>query len=288
MRAKPLRVDSEVVSNTAERGVSRRLVLRIEEGWPDAEPGQFLMLSPGIRGRVERYDPLLPRPMAIFRSRRIGEAAEVQVLYKVVGRGTSLLAEVQVLYKVVGRGTSLLADARPGEEVRLVGPLGRGFPEPARGERVILVGGGTGIASLFELALRSSKRARISVLLGARTAADLMGRADFESLDANLQVATDDGSDGAEGLVTELLERVIAREAPARVYACGPTPMMRRAAEIAGAAGLPCLVSLENRMACGFGICLGCAVPRSDEGYHLVCRDGPVFESGDLSWEGVP
>jgi dihydroorotate dehydrogenase electron transfer subunit len=271
MRAKPLRVDSEVVSNTAEGGVSRRLVLRIEEGWPDAEPGQFLMLSPGIRGRVERYDPLLPRPMAIFRSRRIGEAAEVQVLYK-----------------VVGRGTSLLADARPGEEVRLVGPLGRGFPEPARGERVILVGGGTGIASLFELALRSSKRARISVILGARTAADLMGRADFESLDADLQVATDDGSDGAEGLVTELLERVIAREAPARVYACGPTPMMRRAAEIAGAAGLPCLVSLENRMACGFGICLGCAVPRSDEGYHLVCRDGPVFESGDLSWEGVP
>jgi dihydroorotate dehydrogenase electron transfer subunit len=271
MRARPLRVDSEVVSNTAEGGVSRRLVLRIEKRWPDADPGQFLMLSPGTRGRVERYDPLLPRPMAIFRSRRIGEAAEVQVLYK-----------------VVGRGTSLLADARPGEEVRLVGPLGRGFSEPARGERVILVGGGTGIASLFELALRSSKRARVSVLLGARTAADLMGRADFESLDADLQVATDDGSDGAEGLVTELLERVIAREPPARVYACGPTPMMYRAAEIAEAAGLPCLVSLENRMACGFGICLGCAVPRSGEGYHLVCRDGPVFESGDLSWEGVP
>jgi dihydroorotate dehydrogenase electron transfer subunit len=64
--------------------------------------------------------------------------------------------------------------------------------------------------------------------------------------------------------------------------------MMRRAAEITEAAGLPCLVSLENRMACGFGVCLGCAVPRSDEGYHLVCRDGPVFESGDLSWEGLP
>ncbi len=270
-RAKPLRVDSEVISNAAEGGANWRLALRIAEGWPEAQPGQFLMLSPGRRGRVERYDPLLPRPMAIFRARRMGGEAAVEVLYK-----------------VVGRGTSLLADARPGDEVRLVGPLGRGFPEPSPGERLILVGGGTGVASLFELARRSSRRARVSVLLGARTAADLMGRADFESLDVDLQVATDDGSDGTEGFVTELLEREIAGEGAARVYACGPTPMMRRAVEITEAAGLPCLVSLENRMACGFGVCLGCAVPRSGEGYHLVCRDGPVFESGDLSWEGLP
>jgi dihydroorotate dehydrogenase electron transfer subunit len=268
---RPLRVDSEVISNTAEGGVNRRLVLRIAKGWPEAQPGQFLMLSPGTRGRVERYDPLLPRPMAIFRTRRMGGEAAVEVLYK-----------------VVGRGTSLLADARPGDEVRLVGPLGRGFPEPSSGERVILVGGGTGVASLFELARRSSRRSRVSVLLGARSAADLMGRADFESLDVDLQVATDDGSDGTKGFVTELLEREIARDGAARVYACGPTPMMQRAAEITEAAGLPCFVSLENRMACGFGVCLGCAVPSSNEGYHLVCRDGPVFEAGDLSWGGLP
>jgi dihydroorotate dehydrogenase electron transfer subunit len=270
---RPLRVDSEVLANAAEGGANRRLVLRVAEGWPEAQPGQFLMLSPGARGRVERYDPLLPRPMAIFRTRRMGGETAVEVLYK-----------------VVGRGTSLLADAGPGDEVRLVGPLGRGFPEPSPGERIILVGGGTGVASLFELARRSSRRARVSVLLGARTAADLMGRADFESLDADLQVATDDGSEGTEGFVTELLERQIAAEGAERVYACGPTPMMHRAAEIAEAAGLPCVVSLENRMACGFGVCLGCAVPRSDsnEGYHLVCSDGPVFESTDLSWAGLP
>jgi dihydroorotate dehydrogenase electron transfer subunit len=115
-----------------------------------------------------------------------------------------------------------------------------------------------------------------------------MGRADFEGIGVELRVATDDGSDGTRGLVTDLLEAEIQREPTARVYACGPTPMMQRAAEITRAAGLPCLVSLENRMACGFGICLGCAVPRSGEGYHLVCRDGPVFESGDLSWDGLP
>jgi len=270
-QARPLRVDSEILSNAALGGTNRHLVLRVCEGWPDAKPGQFLMLSPGARSRVERYDPLLPRPMAIFRTRRMGEATAVEVLYK-----------------VVGRGTRLLADARPGEEVRLVGPLGRGFPEPSPGERIILVGGGTGIASLYDLARQASKRARVSVLLGARTAAEMMGRAEFEDLEVDLQIATDDGSDGTEGFVTNLLEREIARESPARVYACGPTPMMRRAAEITAESGLPCLVSLENRMACGFGVCLGCAVPRSGEGYHLVCRDGPVFESGELSWEGLP
>jgi dihydroorotate dehydrogenase electron transfer subunit len=264
-------VDAEVVSNEAEGPLSGRLVLRVEEGWPETRPGQFLMLSPGTRGRVDRYDPLLPRPMAIFRThRKGGEAA------------------VEVLYKVVGRGTALLADARPGERVRMVGPLGRGFPEVSPGERVILVGGGTGIASLFDLARHSSKRAQLVVLLGARTAADLMGQGDFEGLDVELQVSTDDGSEGTRGFVTELLEREIAGGDAARVYACGPTPMMRRAAEVTGAAGLPCLVSLENRMACGFGVCLGCAVPRADEGYHLVCQDGPVFESGDLSWDGLP
>jgi dihydroorotate dehydrogenase electron transfer subunit len=122
-------VDAEVVSNEAEGPGSGRLVLRVEEGWPETQPGQFLMLSPGTRGRVDRYDPLLPRPMAIFRThRKGGEAA------------------VEVLYKVVGRGTALLADARAGE-------------------RVILVGGGTGIASLFDLARHSSKRAQVVVLL---------------------------------------------------------------------------------------------------------------------------
>jgi dihydroorotate dehydrogenase electron transfer subunit len=87
--------------------------------------------------------------------------------------------------------------------------------------------------------------------------------------------------------VTELLAEALA-EAPACVYACGPTAMMRRAAELAAGAGRSCLLSLENRMACGFGVCLGCAVPRREGGYALVCRDGPVFEAGALRLEGLP
>jgi dihydroorotate dehydrogenase electron transfer subunit len=224
------------------------------------------MLSAGALPAAPRWDPLLPRPMAVFR--REGAALEV-------------------LYKVTGRGTALLAAARSGERVRVVGPLGRSFPLPAPGRRALLVGGGTGIASLFDLAARARAARPVAVLLGARSAPDLMAEDAFRGLGVDLRVATEDGSAGRRGLVTELLAEALA-EGPAHVYACGPTAMMRRAAELAGAAGAPCTASLENRMACGFGVCLGCAVPLREGGYALVCRDGPVFGVEALRWDGLP
>jgi dihydroorotate dehydrogenase electron transfer subunit len=265
----PLRQSAPVLANHAEGGPHHRLVLELE-GWPGFAPGQFVMLSPGARGGAERADPLLPRPMAIYRVR--GEAPR---------------CEVEILYKVTGRGTALLRDTSPGDRVRVVGPLGRGFPAPPPGSVGLLVGGGTGIASLYELAARESGRARLAVLLGARSASDLMGHADFAELSVELEIATEDGSSGRRGLVTELLERRLG-SVDVTVYACGPTPMMRRAAELSTARGARCLVSLENHMACGFGVCLGCAVPRREGGYGLVCRDGPVFESDAVDWAGVP
>src|SRR5262249_13145941 len=153
-----------------------------------------------------------------------------------------------------------------GERVRAVGPLGRGFPLPEAGERALLVGGGTGIASLFDLAARARAAARVVVLLGARSAADLMAVDAFRPPRRELRIATEGGSAGRRGLVTELLDEALA-EGPARVYACGPTGMMRRAAECAARAGCGALLSLENRMACGYGVCLGCAVPRAAGGY---------------------
>jgi dihydroorotate dehydrogenase electron transfer subunit len=259
----PVRCDAPVLANEGCGGANRRLRLGVGEGFPASAPGQFAMLSPGPLPAAPRFDPLLPRPMAVFR--REGAALEI-------------------LYKVSGRGTALLAAARPGDAVRVVGPLGRGFPLPAAGERALLVGGGTGIASLFDLAARARREAEVVVLLGARSAAELMALEEFRALGVELRLASDDGSAGRRGLVTELLEEALA-EGPARVYACGPTPMMRRAAALAGDA---CVLSLENRMACGYGVCLGCAVPRREAGYALVCRDGPVFAAGELRLEGLP
>jgi dihydroorotate dehydrogenase electron transfer subunit len=262
-------VEAPVVANRDEGGACRRLVLRVA-GLAGFAPGQFAMLSPGARGAAPRSDPLLPRPMALYRARERDGVSEVEILYRVCGRGTALLAE-----------------ALPGQRVGFVGPLGRGFPEPGPGERALLVGGGTGIASLYELAARLSRRGPVAVLYGARRAADLMGAADFEALPVELRLATEDGSRGTRGLVTVLLEAALGEGAPARVYACGPTPMMRRAAELAHARGSACWVSLENPMACGFGVCLGCAAPRAGGGFALVCRDGPMFEAAALAWEGL-
>lgn len=228
-------------------------------GWPAHRPGQFAMLSLDPRGL--RLDPLLPRPMAVFRA----EGGRVEFRFRVVGRGTALLAALSA-----------------GDEVGVLGPLGNGFaaPEDATA-RPVLVGGGTGTASLYELAAQLGRRAR--VLLGGRTRDAILALADFEALPAELQVATEDGSSGRRGLVTDLL----ALEPGDRVFACGPTAMMDAVRQRAHADGVPCQVSLESQMACGFGICLGCAVP-TDQGFRYVCTHGPVFDAERLDWKGLP
>jgi dihydroorotate dehydrogenase electron transfer subunit len=225
------------------------------EGWPGHAPGQFAMLR--AEGGPGHTDPLLPRPMAVFR----GDARALEFRFKVVGRGTARLAQL-----------------RPGARVSLLGPLGRGFP-PGDGP-ALLVGGGTGIASLYELAQRLGRAAR--VVLGARTAAEVLALEDFEKLPVALTVTTEDGSRGTRGRVTDALELPPGLT----VYACGPDAMMRAVAARAAAAGLRCFVSLESPMACGFRICLGCAV-RTPDGIRYVCHDGPVFDAAELGWSAA-
>jgi dihydroorotate dehydrogenase electron transfer subunit len=222
-------------------------------GWSAHEPGQFAMLR--LESGPGHSDPLLPRPMAVFRAG---------------------LDWVEFRFKVVGRGTARLARLRRGDAIDLLGPLGRGFPV-ALGP-ALLVGGGTGIASLYELAARIGKDA--TVLLGARTASELLAVDAFAALPVDLRLATEDGSSGARARVTDLL---VAPGPGGRVYACGPEPMMRAVARFAAEANAPCFVSLESPMACGFRVCLGCAVPALD-GFRYVCHDGPVFAASELGW----
>ena len=154
----------------------------------------------------------------------------------------------------------------------------------------MLVGGGTGIASIHELAARAARRGTpgLQVILGARSAAGLLGLPDFRALGTPLTLTTEDGSVGECGRVSDPLQRALEAGGIEAVYACGPTPMMARCAQLAAEHGVRCLVSLENNMACGFGVCLGCAAPRSSEGYALVCREGPVFEADRIDWAGLP
>lgn len=260
-------------------GSGHRLRLAVP-GWSGSRPGQFLMLGPGAEGSAVRRDPLLPRPMAVYRELGASGADGI----------------VEVLYRVVGRGTALIADLREGERVSVVGPLGRGFAEvladapPSTASSagpVYLVGGGSGIASLYEWARALVGAGRtVVVLLGARSRGDLLGWSDFEALGVELVATTEDGSQGLRGLVTEPLAARL--RADATIHACGPTPMMRACAALAAERGVPCFVSLENPMACGFGVCLGCAAPLRAGGFALVCRAGPVFEAGAIDWAGLP
>jgi dihydroorotate dehydrogenase electron transfer subunit len=275
----PIRTHARVIANRAE-GHGHKMLLEVA-GWPGAAPGQFLMLGAGAEAGVPRQDPLLPRPMAVYRNLPAGAGG---------AGGDHTLPRVEVLYRVAGRGTTLLSEAEPGQRVSLVGPLGCGFPIETGTAPALLVGGGTGIASLFELAaaLRAAGRA-VTVLLGARGELDLIGREDFETLGVDLVCTTQDGSFGEKGLVTLPFARRLEAAPPGTsVYACGPTPMMRATAELAQSQAVRCFVSLENPMACGFGVCLGCAVPRREGGYSLVCRQGPVFDSTEIDWEGLP
>ena len=232
----------------AERGALAFTV----DGWPPHTPGQFVMISLDPSGVT--LDPLLPRPMAIFR--RDGDVVEVR-------------------YRVVGRGTALLAAMQPGDELGVLGPLGRGFAV-ATGPAT-LVGGGTGIASLYELAAASPGA---SVVLGGRTRADVMAIDAFRALPVDLRVTTEDGSEGHPGRVTDVLELRRGET----VYACGPHGMLRAVHERAEKVGARCFVSLESPMACAIGICLGCAVATHD-GFRYVCTHGPVFDAALLRWE---
>jgi dihydroorotate dehydrogenase electron transfer subunit len=278
----PIRGRARVISNISD-GSGRKLLLAIP-GWPGAIPGQFLMIGAGAEAGVPRHDPLLPRPMAVFRD--LGPDS----VDGAVDGETAEERKVELLYRVVGRGTTLLSETLPGQSISVVGPLGRGFPIEADGGLAILVGGGSGIASLYELARALIQRGRaVLVILGARSKPDLLARSDFAALGVELLCTTEDGSDGIRGRVTEPLEaRLSALDRAATAFAVGPTPMMKACAGLASSHSVKCFVSLENPMACGFGVCLGCAAPRASGGFALVCRDGPVFDAQEIDWEGLP
>jgi dihydroorotate dehydrogenase electron transfer subunit len=233
-------------------------VLRVADPGPEPEPGQFSMLAAIERwGGGEDERPFLPRAFSVAR-RRDGES--------------------HYLLEDVGPGTRRLCELREGDQLWTLGPLGRGFRAPAPAapapqRRAILVGGGVGIAPLA--ILQDSLAAPATVLLGFRDRAHAAGAA----LLSGARVATDDGSVGERALVTELLEAELALGPAAVVYACGPPGMLEGVRALCERTGTPAQLALEAGMACGFGACFGCAVPRRGGGYLRVCLDGPVVDA---------
>lgn len=240
-------------------------------------PGQFLMVK--VRDAI---DPLLRRPFGIF---NVGEFSSE---YAEAGPGTCL----EILYKVVGKGTGVMANLHHGDHLDILGPLGKGFVTDGNAGEKILVGGGVGLAPLYYLARELvKKQSRVHLFAGGRTREDILCITEFERLGVETYTATDDGSLGDQGVVTEVMERYLANSASLKtIFACGPFPMLKAVAKIAESSMIPCQVSLEAYMACGVGACLGCVVKGKNHteeipDYRCVCKDGPVFDSGDLLWD---
>jgi dihydroorotate dehydrogenase electron transfer subunit len=191
--------------------------------------------------------------------------------------------ELWLLIQTVGDGTRKLAEARRGDVINLLLPLGNGFSMPSEpSERLLLIGGGVGTAPLLFFGQRLSESGfRPTFLLGARSSADLLETEMFSRLGA-LYTSTEDGSAGEKGFVTQ--NSILQSSQFDRIYSCGPKPMMMAVARYAHANGITCEVSLENMMACGLGACL-CCVEKTVAGNVCVCKEGPVFNINQLLWQ---
>jgi dihydroorotate dehydrogenase electron transfer subunit len=244
---------ARITSNEPVNEQHRLLTFERPGGSPEPKPGQFYMLGTGGSG----IEPLLKRPLCFFRRSDEG---------------------VQLLYRIVGKGTRALASVQPGDMIDIVGPLGNAYPAPKKGTTPVVVTGGIGMASVFPFVMAHAGKAE--VIYGARTASELMFLDELAGAARTLHICTDDGSHGIKGIVMDALEHMTLDE-QTRLYVCGPKPMIRAVKGLADAKGIAGWASLEEYMACGIGACMGC-VCRTKKGYSRVCKEGPIFKLEDL------
>jgi len=240
----------------------------------EALPGQFIH----IKCSTDNY-PLLRRPLSIHRIDK--EKGEIYILFQAVGEGTKLLSQ-----RVIG------------DDLDIIGPIGNGFNIYPESRKIMIIGGGIGVAPLLALCEESVRQGNeVRVLIGAKKKELVIGEENFRKLGAKVDVATDDGSYKYKGLVTDLLERIIKEGWLAdQIFACGPKLKLKKVVEISLNAHIDCQVSLEERMACGIGACLGCickikAKEKNNNQdkikyiYKRVCVDGPIFEGSEEVWD---
>ena len=258
--------DAKVLGHKRLKGAYWFLKLESPGIAAKAEPGQFVHL------RVPALEPTaLRRPFSICDADAQG--------------GT-----LDILYKQVGRGTRAMEGLGVGDSVNLMGPLGNSFPLPGERETPVFVAGGFGVAPLLFLAKKQNEKWKMrnekcqSVLfVGGRGADDILLVEEFEKLGVEVFVCTEDASVGERGYVTVALDKWQCDNVTT-IYCCGPDPLLKAVDERAQARGLTAWLSLDRRMGCAVGACLGCVVKLRDGTTVRVCKDGPVFKSGTIEW----
>jgi dihydroorotate dehydrogenase electron transfer subunit len=249
------------------------LIVRLPDSFKTPMPGQFVMVRE--KGRI---DPLLGRPFGVYHFERSRNEATVEILYKVVGKGTLILSRL-----------------REGDLLEVFGPYGRAFDVYQEAAKVVFVCGGIGVAPITYLASHyrrqsATRSAKLVCYYGASTAENLVGIQKIKDIMSEVFISTDDGSAGYEGPITQKLAENVSLYEPAgsRIYACGPRPMFKQLSELLAGHTIPCQILMEERMACGIGACLGCTVLLNDAagmGAHArACIEGPVFDIRDIHW----
>lgn len=224
-----------------------------------ARPGQFIEVKAAENGSA---DPILARPLSIY---RIDPDAGV----------------ISILFKEVGRGTRMIGTKQTGHLITVFGPIGNGFTLP-EARSVGLVGGGIGMPPLYGLA-KACPGSQYTLFYGARSRKDLLELNSWSELGIPVRTATEDGSTGYHGLITDVLAKALSAGTVDYLVACGPKPMLAAVQKLAEAYGIPGELSLEAYMACGVGACLGCTC-MTTHGYQRVCVDGPVFKIGEVNF----
>ena len=241
-------INAEIVNNIYVAGDIYRLTVKADM---TASPGQFVQV------RLPSNEFTLRRPFGV---------ADLKD------------GQVTMFYRVVGRGTEYLTDLKSGDVINLLGALGNGFN--LTDGKILLVGGGLGLAPLI---FAASELKDVDVLIGGKNAAEAnLWQSEFKPLTNELFIATDDGSVGVHGFVTELLPKVLSMNKYGAILTCGPEIMMRRVAVLAKENNnIPCQVSLEKRMGCGLGACLSCSID-TIHGRQKICKDGPIFNAEEV------
>jgi dihydroorotate dehydrogenase electron transfer subunit len=248
-----------VTENLSLNTTNFLITLQSSETLPQIVPGQFVNIE--IKNTSEIF---LRRPFSVF---------EVDYSHNLIS----------IIVKILGRGSKKLTEISVGEELSLIFPLGKGFTKPNENDHILLIGGGSGVAPMLFLAKMSGLNFNnVHLLLGARTYKDHINTDNYRQY-GNLYFTTEDGSLGEKGYVTQHPVFQNSINNFDKIYVCGPDAMMKAIAKEAKKANVFCEVSLENLMACGFGVCLCCIEP-TIKGNLCVCTEGPVFNINDLKW----
>ncbi|MBI4706787.1 MAG: dihydroorotate dehydrogenase electron transfer subunit [Candidatus Omnitrophica bacterium] len=259
-------VKAKIIQNKQVKKNFFHLLVDAPEIAGKALPGQFLNIKVS-----DNLEPLLRRPLGVHRVSK---------------------NNIAMLYEVVGNGTQILSQRKAGEYLDIIGPLGNGFDyqSPVTCHlSPVLVAGGMGVAPLLFLAdfLAHSKSFKSLVFIGAKTKSQLTCVQEFRELGCKVKIATDDGSMGFKGRVSDLLTHFLQATGDRRqatIFSCGPRPMLKAVSEISRKFKIPAQISLEEHMSCGIGACMGCVV-QTTSGYKRICKEGPVFHADEIVWE---